>query len=483
MKRIICLLLSALFVLSAAACGTPDDQPTDDTETTAPVSEDTTTAPPETTPLDLLKDLNFDGADFRITYPANLEGSMEDAYINASEENGDILNDSSYQRYREVEELLGVKFKYFPQSARTVLKEVNSTLIANEDAYDFIIIRSAQENFISQIQTGVLYNLLDIPHMNLDASYYYSTVNEQFVIHDKLFFGFSNYMNNGNMPLHMVFNKTLMTSMNMTLPYDAIFSGDWTFDLFHSYVSGASADLNGDGTLDPNDRFGYVNNTLTNYMVFGFDVQVVKRTEKGDYVPALKGEHLINSLQLLVDFIKNDPDIYTNKTINPDGPHLFMRGNALFTTTGTSMLDLRSIDSFDFGIAPYPKYDENQKEYTGNLVLNPFGVPAAATRVDMIGAVIEALSIISAEKMVPVYLDVYIERKILRDKESVEIMRMMMENVSVDVTRYYDFADGAITPRYLVSKITDPSAVVSYLQSIEASSTAKANDFFKVFFE
>lgn len=483
MKRIICLLLAAVLALPLAACETPVDPPADDTETTAAVTEDTTTAPPETTPLDPLKKLNFEGADFRITYPTDLEGNEQDGYINAVEENGDILNDTSYQRYRAVEELLGVKFKYFPQKDRTVLKEINSSLLGGIDAYDYLQIHSAHENFIAQIQTGVLQNLKDIPYLHLDADYYYSTVNEQFVINDKLFFGFTHYMNNGNMPLHMVFNKKLMTSMNMKLPYDAVFSGDWTFDLFRSYVTGAAADLNGDGKQDVNDRFGYVNNALTNYLIFGFDVQVVQRTEEGGYTPALKDEHLINSLQLLVNFIKNDPDIYTNKTINPDGPHLFMRGNALFTTTGTSVLELRNIDSFDFGIAPYPKYDDNQKEYTGYLALNPFGVPASATRTDMIGAVIEALSIISEEKMVPAYLDVYMERKILRDKESVEIMQMMMKNVSIDVTRYYDFAGGVITPRYLVSKITDPSAVVSYLQSIEASSTAKANDFFKVFFE
>jgi len=330
-----------------------------------------------------------------------------------------------------------------------------------------------------------LYNLKKIPYMTLDASYYYSNVNEQFVINDKLYFGFTNFMNNANTPLHMVFNKDLITSMQMELPYDAIFDGTWTYDTFHSYVSGAYADLNGDGKKDAFDRYGYANSTaLSNYLVFGFNTSVVKRTENGGYIPALQDEHLISAVQRVVNFTTSDPDAFHASTPNPgNAPHLFMRGNSLFSTTGTGILDLRSIEDFDFGIAPYPKYDENQKQYTGYLALNPFGVPVTVTKTDKVGAVTEALSILSAEKMLPAYLDVYVERKVLRDKESVEVMRMMMENVFVDVSRYYDFAGGAITPVKLLGSIKNSSAVVSHLKSVESKTTAKAEDFFKVFFE
>ena len=485
MKRTLALILAALLALPLAACGDTTDTSTDTTSADTPAVTETT-APPETTPLDALKGLNFGGEAFRITFPARLANTtLYDFHISPEEENGDILNDTSYQRYREVEELLGVKFQYAPQSEMVVVKDITSTIMAGEDAYDFIQIHSAWENFLPLIQVGALYNLQDIPHIQLDSANYYTSVNEQFAINGKLYFGFSNYMNNGNMPLHMVFNKDLMTSMKMELPYNAIFEGKWTYDMFLTYVSGGYADLNGDGKKDSFDRYGYANSSaLTNYLVFGFDVSVVKRAENGAYTPALQDEHLVDSIQRVVNFVASNPDIYAGKTVDPDNaPHIFMRGNSLFSTTGTGLLDLRSIDTFDFGIAPYPKYDENQKQYTGYLALNPFGVPVTVTNIDKVGAVTEALSVISSEKMVPVYLDVYMERKILRDKESAEIMQMMMENVCIDVSRYYDFAGGAITPVKLLSSIKDPSAVVSTLKSIEEKNTAKAEDFFKVFFE
>ncbi len=485
MKKRISLFLALLTLASAmTACASTPGETSADTTAAPQVTE--TTAPPETSPLDLLKELDFNGENFRITFPSRMaDTSLYDYHICPAEETGDLLNDTSYQCYREVEELLGVDFQYFPQSPQTVVKDITSSLMGGEDAYDYIQIHSAWENFLSLIQAGALHNLKDIPHMNLDASYYYTTVNDQFSINDKLYFGFTNFLNNANMPLHMVFNKDLITSMKMELPYNAIFEGKWTYDKFHTYVNGAYADLNGDGKKDSFDRYGYANSTaLSNYLVFGFNTSVVKRSDNGGYVPALQDEHLISAIQRVVNFTTSDPDAFHATNPNPDNaPHLFMRGNSLFSTTGTGLLDLRSIEDFDFGIAPYPKYDENQEQYTGYLALNPFGVPVTVTKLDKIGAVTEALSIISAEKMLPAYLDVYVERKVLRDKESVEVMRMMMESVFVDVSRYYDFAGGAITPVKLLSSIKDPSAIVSTLQSIEAQNTAKAEEFFKVFFE
>jgi hypothetical protein len=284
----------------------------------------------------------------------------------------------------------------------------------------------------------------------------------------------------------MVFNKNLMNDLGMELPYDAVFSGDWTYDMFLSYGDGAATDLDGDGKLGPNDRFGYANNKgLANYMVFGFDITVVERGEDGTYVPALQNEKLISSIQKIVAFTTENPNNYIDVNIEPadGGGHVFMRGNTLFSTTGTSVLDLRSIESFDFGIAPYPKMNESQQNYSNYLVLDPFCIPSTVKNTEKIGAVTEALAIVSEQEMKPAFLEVYVENKLLRDEESVQIAEMMMENICVDVTRYYDFANGAITPANLLGTITDAGAVVSKLTSLEKSANKMAGKFFEIFFD
>lgn len=485
MKRILTLILAGLFMLSAAACSAPEeaDSAASGDTTVSAVQTEETEAETEPSPIDALNGLAYDGAAFRITYPSNFKDNMYDKYLHPEEETGEIMNDTSLHRYFYIEDLLDVKFEFYVQGTTTAAAEAGQTIMAGDDAYDMIQIGSAWENLINLIKQGALYNILELPYLNLDAEYFYGDTNEQFVINDRLYFAFSSYNNAGTLPLHMVFNKNLMTDLGMELPYDRIFSGDWTYDYFLSSIDGVATDIDGSGTMDYNDRYGYANATaLTNYMVFGFEISVVERGENGAYIPALQNEKLVSSIQKIVEFTTGNKDAYNNSTINPENLHVFMRGNTLYSTTGTMALDLRSIEEFDFGIAPYPKNDEAQQNYSSYLALDQFCIPVTIRNPEMVGAVTEALAIASAEYMTPAFLDVYVENKLLRDEESVQIAQLLMDNICIDVSRYYDFAGGTITPATLLSTIPDPSAVVSTLTSLEKSANKKADKFFEIFF-
>ena len=85
--------------------------------------------------------------------------------------------------------------------------------------------------------------------------------------------------------------------------------------------------------------------------------------------------------------------------------------------------------------------------------------------------------------MTPAYMDTYMENKLLRDEESVEIMRMMMKSICQDVTRYYNFADGAITPATLLGEMKDINTIVSEIAKVENSAALKAETFFNIFFK
>ena len=146
-------------------------------------------------------------------------------------------------------------------------------------------------------------------------------------------------------------------------------------------------------------------------------------------------------------------------------------------------MQLRNIEEFDFGIAPFPKYDENQQSYTNYMALDNFGVVVTAQDLEIVGAVAEGLAVTSKEMMEPAYLDVYVENKLLRDEESVEVAKLMMESACIDFTRYFDFANGAITPVSMMNNIKDPGAVVSHLTSVESKAVSMAEEFFAIFFE
>lgn len=484
MKRLLCMLLAGLLLLSMFACGAKETAETTtaavDQATTTAAAEDATTTTAAPHPTDAIASLSFNNEAFRVAYPSVMGGTIE-----PTEMTGEILNDTSLERYMQIEEMLDVKFEFAKIDGKTIMTQVGNAIQSGDDAYDYLQIASAHENFISSIQQGMLYNLNDLPHLNLDASYMYGHITEQLDINGKLYFAFSAYNNSGPMPLHLVFNKDLMTASGMELPYKTILDGDWTWEVFLSYITDFAADLDGDGVMEPDDRYGYANSpALSNYLVFGYHVAVVERADNGAYVPSLQNEKLISAIQRTVEFTTGNDDCYHNSQIAPDGGrHLFMRGNALFSMTGSGALSLRDIENFDFGIAPFPKYDDDQKEYGNYLAMNPMAVPTTIKNEAKVGAVIEALSILSEEIMAPTHIEDYVECKVLRDEESVEVARMMMKNVCIDITRYYDFAAGSITPVWMLGKIQNPNMVASFLKAMERTSTLQAEKFFSIFFE
>lgn len=470
-------MLFAMLLLASCNSGTV-------TETVPTETENNTVETEKLTPLGKLEGLSFNGAPYRIAAMDKMQDDYPN-YMAANDMTGELLNDTAYLRNIAVEEMFDVKldiqFQETDGSGRGTIKAVSQSVLAGEDAWDLIQFSSAHDQVAPLVEQNMLYNILEIPYLTLDASYFYGGINDRFIINDFLPIGFSHYNNSTNEPLYMVFNKDMMTGLGMDYPYDIIFDGDWTWDVFLSYIKGVTADMDGDGKIKYSDRHGYANvEGLTNYLVWGFGIDITERKADSSYAPSLQNEKLIDSFQRVVEFSKNNDDVW--RGASDDGTnHIFMGGNVLFSTNGTSKLNLRNIEDFDFGLAPFPKYDEKQTEYLAFTGLNQFSVPTTIQNPEMTGAVLEALSYLSEKDMTPAFLDTYVENKVLRDEESVKVMKLILANPVTDIVRYFNFAD--ISPVYLLSKIKDAGTVVSKIASEEEKATQAAEEFFKIFFD
>ena len=103
-------------------------------------------------------------------------------------------------------------------------------------------------------------------------------------------------------------------------------------------------------------------------------------------------------------------------------------------TLSSGVLLLHEIDAFDFGYLPYPKYDENQKDYIVWSAGGLLAIPNTASDISRTGAVVEALSAASTKYIKDAFVEKYIEGKVLRDEESVEIYRMMRDLATYDIS-------------------------------------------------
>jgi len=95
----------------------------------------------------------------------------------------------------------------------------------------------------------------------------------------------------------------------------------------------------------------------------------------------------------------------------------------------------------DFGILPYPKYDEAQKDYYSSV--SPYGcsfvcVPVVVENPEMTGAVLEYMACESRDIVTPAYYDVTLQGKILRDEESTEMLDIILSSRVFDLGWYYE---------------------------------------------
>jgi hypothetical protein len=90
----------------------------------------------------------------------------------------------------------------------------------------------------------------------------------------------------------------------------------------------------------------------------------------------------------------------------------------------------------DFGILPYPKYDESQKDYYSRIEgCEMSGIPNTVTDKARTSAVIEALASISATTVEPAYYDIVLKSQAARDNDSSEMLDIIFAN------RVFDLGD------------------------------------------
>lgn len=99
----------------------------------------------------------------------------------------------------------------------------------------------------------------------------------------------------------------------------------------------------------------------------------------------------------------------------------------------------------DYGILPYPKWDEAQTEYYTMVdgSHDILAVPITATNLERTGIITEALSAESYKRVIPAYYETALKTKYARDDESVQMLDMIANSRVFDIGYVYDGWSGA----------------------------------------
>ncbi|MBO7405193.1 MAG: hypothetical protein J6V24_09560 [Clostridia bacterium] len=452
---LLCPLLAACSEKSPDAAADPasPDPAADNEQTAAEAAPETEEDPLDPAVLyDGLPADGYGGYEFLMLIRPNERWIADMA---ADELNGEAINDAIFRRNSMVAEKFDVAIRYEESSNYNYETDAMTSIRAGDDAYD-LVIPHGRASFLYANQMLCLDWNTSLPYISLDSPWWSQDARNSFSILGKLFVmnGDISYNSLGSADV-MLFNKQLMTDLGIPFPYETVREGAWTYDLWVSQVESASADLNGDGTIkEDDDRLGYVTQKWVGPMeAFATSgLRVLSKDENDTPYLSIYSEKTVDVFNRYFALIDSDAAYVDTADVSYSSGFIgiFEESRALFTDMNmTDVITLRTMET-DFGVIPWPKYDE-QSEYCTNVDAgtNLFLVPITATDPARTSAIVEALCRIGSRLVLPAYYEVTLQSKTSRDNESADMLDIIKSALIFDLGYYNSDLSGVFNNEFV----------------------------------
>lgn len=447
-KRLGILLLCAVMLLSAASCGANDAAADTNVKTDTSAAE-TTAQTVETEDLSYQCDapvVDFGGETFDfLLFGDGVPENWSEIDIVRDEQTGEVINDSIITRNREIEEKYNVKIagKYDLSAPATMQKLVAS----GDDTYEAVFLQMAAAG--SAAKSGYCVDFNTIPNIDINKGYWDHSIVDDMSVGGKVYMLTGDISTIDNQATWiLMFNKSMIGDFNLDSPYTAALDGTWAIEKFASMEKDITADIDGNGVMDKNDRWGLSTTPDTVYGLFySCGAQLVTKDDN-DYPQFALDVNRISSIfeksaaimsadnALVTSRIKGSSDLIT------DIRTVFIEKRALFyCEVMFHVANLRQMET-DFGILPMPKYDEAQENYI--TFVNPAStvllVPKTNEKLENTGALLEAFAYSSYKNVTPAYYDTALVGKYTRDEESKEMLDILLVNRTYDLGLIYGWS-------------------------------------------
>ncbi len=458
--KVICLLLAML--LSLSACGNGTETVTD----TTPAAESDTTVVTETELTDAVPALDFEGATFTIS-----TGDRYAYEMDVEEQTGEITSDAIYNRNRMMEERFNVTIASHMTENPSNTEHpafVRTSIMANDHAFDLagIYVYTAGALVLENLFT----NWANVPYADLSMPWWADNINNAFTVDGKLYTAVSDLcVTSMQLTYAYLFNQKLATDNDIENLFDVVDEGRWTLDYMYDLTEGMYQDVNGDGTAGEEDVYGLLtdmNTSLYCYLAAGDQPML---SSDGNGLTVRLGDEKAYSIFEKVNKLINESQgtfrIYHGKDgkVYDDKYPLFTSNHALLMPVRLVALfnELRDME-VDFGILPYPKYDEEQKNYYSFSLDNysVLCVPTNVENIDMVGALVEAMSAESKKSVMPAYYEKALQGKYTRDERSAQMLEIIMDGRTFDMSILYNDALGDM-PYFMSSTLMNGESYTS----------------------
>ena len=435
------IILTAILVAAPTLLASCGQEATDNTETTTTASGDSQTTAVEEYQYPY-PDEGFGGEEFNILNTNDM-WTMH-SVIDREEATGDALDDAIYNRNTLIEDKLGITIVETLTDNDylygTLLNVARNSILSGSDEYDVMYIPTHVSS--GMVSENAFVNLLDVESIQLDREWWYQKYNDAITINDGLFgaFGGSNIMIQDAVRV-LAFNQNMLDDLKLDAPYDLVREGKWTLDKLNEYMT-AGAQLNGadSAVWDKNAStvYGLINsgNGMTNFLYGCGEFNV--ENQDGILTNTCGTDRWFNVIDKITTlFTLNDAKFLNAHNGDDRDPELggyvymFMNQRALFSVSEVNKFQsFRSLD-FDFGVVPFPKYDEEQDSYYATAYEGATGafIPVTSSDPEKVGLILDAMSYEGEKSVVPTFRNIAVESKGLRNDDSVEMLGIIMDNV------------------------------------------------------
>ena len=471
MKRFIALSLLLSLILGTS-CGSGGESGKETTSSSDDSSDgtDVTTAPEKDYPK---YDIDLGGEDFNILFFDAVKacGWSSDipCDVDVAEQTGDVLSDAVYTRNRKIEDMYNLRIKAYDSGddAWACYKVLEKSVMSGSGEYDAAFCK--QQGFEQAAGNGYVTQLDGL--LDFDKPWWDSKSLEGFSVLGKTYAisGDVTFMDKLSY-IAIFFNKPMAEDYGLGDIYQLVIDKEWTFDKMLSMCELVSADLNDDGKMNKEDRFGFSGQNDAAYELFqSAGERFCTLDSEGVPYMSNDSERAIQILMNIYTFMNDKTNFFNRQTANltvADTIEMFRSNRVLFLMRPLqTIMELRAMDA-DFGIIPTPLMDSTQTEYhtsIGYTVANVVMIPADVKDATISAQVLDTLSADSYYNLNSVFYDMVLGTKYTRDDNSSKNLDIIMDNAVYDPGCIYAF--GGMSDTFL--KVMKPDVVSSTIAKLK----------------
>ena len=493
--KLLSLALSlVMLITSFSACNTgdqADESSKDGSEinsesilTTAIETQTETETETETEPALDIPEKNYGDDLFLLAH-----GSTANYY--AEDRDGNVVTEAIYDRQEKLLAHLGVNLiATVAPGGHSEYHLAFTNSIKNKDgAVDFFI-TNAYMAVPGIIEAGYARDLKTVEGFNLEADYWNGEFMQSIALYDQYFLGYSNF----NVPATYVaiFNKELLAKYSDSLSesiYDTVYNYRWTVDKMISLANLVYVDATSDGkTAD--DTFGISGQQWIPFIPFlhASNIKLVEEGDDGQYKVSVYNKANAEKTTTLVDKLKElaESDCAWFKFRIEDTPVVpITSGRTLLYLERTSSLSTFLDYDIEFGVLPYPMYDEMQKDI-GYISLNYDGYivfPSYVRNEEMIAESIEVLSF-NSDNVRTAYYEKMLGKQIANAPDDARMLDIVWSSLCSDFGLTYSTISLTLDDNlYMLPWLTQAhttKSIASYVKGYENSANKAINKFMKM---